>query len=465
MTNEVKLISPVDGRVYAERHYASDQTVAAALDAAGHAQRAWKRVPLADRAAYCHAAVDAMLAMREEIAPELAWQMGRPVRYGGGELRGFEERARHMIDIAPAALADIHPEPKSGFRRYIRRDPLGTVFVIAPWNYPYLTAVNSIIPALMAGNAVILKHATQTLLVGERFEQAFREAGLPPGLFRNLLLDHDQAARVIGSGRVHQVNFTGSVEGGRAMERAASGHFLGLGLELGGKDPAYVRADADLAFTVENLVDGSFFNSGQSCCGIERIYVARKLYSEFVERFAELTRTYVLGDPLDPATTLGPMVKASSADFVRAQIAEAIGHGARALIDASTFSADAIGTPYLAPQVLIDVDHSMSVMREESFGPVVGIMAVENDEQALQLMNDSAYGLTASLWTRDLEAAEDLGDAIATGTVYMNRCDYLDPALAWTGVKHTGRGATLSRVGYETLTRPKSFHLRHEIKP
>jgi acyl-CoA reductase-like NAD-dependent aldehyde dehydrogenase len=337
--------------------------------------------------------------------------------------------------------------------------------VIAPWNYPYLTAVNSIIPALMAGNAVILKHATQTLLVGERFEQAFREAGLPPGLFRNLLLDHDQAARVIGSGRVHQVNFTGSVEGGRAMERAASGHFLGLGLELGGKDPAYVRADADLAFTVENLVDGSFFNSGQSCCGVERIYVARKLYSEFVERFAELTRTYVLGDPLDPATTLGPMVKASSADFVRAQIAEAIGHGARALIDASTFSADAIGTPYLAPQVLIDVDHSMSVMREESFGPVVGIMAVENDEQALQLMNDSAYGLTASLWTRDLEAAEDLGDAIATGTVYMNRCDYLDPALAWTGVKHTGRGATLSRVGYETLTRPKSFHLRHEIKP
>lgn len=462
MDNEVKLVSPVDGRVYAERSYASDESVSAALEAAARAQRTWKKTPIAERAAYCTAAVEALLAMRAEIAPEIAWQMGRPVRYGAGELRGLEERARHMIAIAPEALADIEPGEKPGFHRFIRREPLGTVFVIAPWNYPYLTAVNSIIPALMAGNAVILKHASQTLLVGERFQAAFEQAGLPSGLFRNLLLDHDQSARVISSGRVQQVNFTGSVAGGQAMEHAAAGHFLGLGLELGGKDPAYVRHDADLAFAVENLVDGSFFNSGQSCCGIERIYVDSGVYPEFVERFAAMTRGYVLGNPLEEATTLGPLVKASSADFVRGQIAGAIAGGARALIDASTFSADAIGTPYLAPQVLVDVDHSMSVMREESFGPVVGIMPVDGDAQALQLMNDSPYGLTASVWTRDLEAAERIGDDIATGTVYMNRCDYLDPSLAWTGVKHTGRGATLSRVGYETLTRPKSFHLRHD---
>lgn len=463
MSDTVKLISPVDGSVYAERRRIDDRAIDDALGLAAEAQRHWRRMSLAHRAAYCSAAVDAMLSMRDDIAPELAWQMGRPVRYGAGELRGFEERARHMIAIAPGALADIEPGDKPGFKRYIRRAPLGTVLVIAPWNYPYLTAVNSIVPALMAGNAVILKHAAQTLLVGERFARAFEIACLPVGLFQNLVMDHAQTARMIGSGRVQQVNFTGSVGGGRAIEAATSGHFLGVGLELGGKDPAYVRADADLAFAVENLVDGSFFNSGQSCCGIERVYVDRRIYPEFVERFAETTRGYVLGNPLEQATTLGPLVKTASADFVRGQIAEAVGKGAKALIDPKHFAADAPGTPYMAPQVLIGVDHSMSVMAEESFGPVVGIMPVDDDAQAVALMNDSPYGLTASVWSADLEAAERIGDDLDTGTVFMNRCDYLDPALAWTGVKHTGRGATLSSVGYETLTRPKSFHLRYEM--
>ncbi|PKM14623.1 MAG: aldehyde dehydrogenase [Gammaproteobacteria bacterium HGW-Gammaproteobacteria-2] len=463
MTKTIQLISPVDASIYAERHCASDAQIAAALAAATVAQQQWKHTALSERAALCTRMVDAMLAMREEIVPELAWQMGRPVRYGAGELRGFEERARHMIAIAPQALAPIEPEAKAGFRRSIRREPLGTVLVIAPWNYPYLTAVNSIIPALMAGNAVILKHATQTLLVGERFAQAAQHAGLPAGLFQNLLMDHAQAARVIASGQVQQVNFTGSVAGGQAMEAAAAGHFLGVGLELGGKDPAYVRSDADLAHAVENLVDGTYFNSGQSCCGIERIYVDRAIYPEFVERFVALTRQYALGNPLDEATTLGPLVKPAAAEFVRGQIAEAIAKGGKALLDTKTFAADQSGSAYLAPQVLVDVDHGMSVMKDESFGPVVGIMAVASEADAIALMNDSAFGLTASIWTRDLDAAERIGDAVATGTVFMNRCDYLDPALAWTGVKHSGRGATLSRVGYETLTRPKSFHLRHHL--
>jgi acyl-CoA reductase-like NAD-dependent aldehyde dehydrogenase len=383
------------------------------------------------------------------------------VRYGAGELRGFEERARHMVAIADEALAPVEPAPKPGFRRRIVREPLGTVLVIAPWNYPYLTAVNSIVPALMAGNAVVLKHATQTLLVGERFAEAFRRAGLPDGLFHNLVLDHAQAEAMIGSGRVQQVNFTGSVAGGRAMERAAAGRFLGLGLELGGKDPALVRADADLAHAVENLVDGSYFNSGQSCCGIERIYVHGAVYDEFVDGFAALARQYVLGNPLEEATTLGPMVRPAAADFVRRQTAEAIAGGARALLDPAQFALDRPGTAYLGPQALVDVDHGMAVMREESFGPVVGIMRVRDDAGAVALMNDSPYGLTASVWTRDVDAAEAIGAQVDTGTFFMNRCDYLDPALAWTGVKDTGRGATLSRVGYETLTRPKSFHLRH----
>lgn len=463
MTAKVQLVSPVDGRVFVERDCASTAQIEQVLSAAATAQVLWQRRSLGERAALCSAAVDAMLSMQADIVPELAWQMGRPVRFGAGELRGFAERARHMIAIAPEALAPVEPDPVAGFRRFIKREPLGTVLVVAPWNYPYLTAVNTIIPALMAGNSVILKHATQTLLVGERFAEAMRRAKLPDGLFHNVLLDHQQTSAIIASGHVHQVNFTGSVEAGKAMEAAAAGRFIGVGLELGGKDPAYVRADANLEHAVENLVDGSFFNSGQSCCAIERIYVDQTIYPAFVERFIELTGHYVLGNPLDEATTLGPMVTPGAADFVRGQIADALTQGARALIDPKTFPADAPGSAYLAPQVLVDVTHQMSVMRDESFGPVVGIMPVAGDDQAIALMNDSAFGLSASLWTQDLAAAERLGNEIATGTVFMNRCDYLDPALAWTGVKNSGRGVSLSRLGYEHLTRAKSFHLRHEV--
>jgi acyl-CoA reductase-like NAD-dependent aldehyde dehydrogenase len=398
--------------------------------------------------------------MKAEIGPELAWQMGRPVKYGGGEMGGFAERSRYMVSIAESALAPVEPAAKEGFRRYVRREPLGIVLTIAPWNYPYLTAVNSIIPALMAGNAVLLKHASQTILVGDRFQAAMDRAGLPKGLFQNLVLSHEDTLKLIGSGRIDQVCFTGSVDSGRAIEQAAAGTFAGVALELGGKDPAYVRSDVDLAHAVENLVDGSYFNSGQCCCGIERIYVQANIYDEFVASFVDLTKQYVLGDPLDPNTTLGPMAQQRLAATVRDHIAEAVHKGARALIDTKAFRKDNAGSTYVAPQVLVDVDHSMQVMKEETFGPVVGIMRVREDEEAVRLMNDSPYGLTASVWTRDMDAAERIGSKVETGTVYMNRCDYLDPALAWTGVKDTGRGAALSKIGYEMLTRPKSFHLR-----
>lgn len=459
--SDIICISPIDGTELARRPPASEAAIAQALAQARAAQRDWRRVPIAERSSHVLRFLDAMLAMNQEIVPELAQQMGRPVRYGG-EFGGFEERVRYVVEMAEDALAPVIPhDARPGFTRYIRRDPLGLVLVVAPWNYPYLTAVNTIAPALIAGNAVLLKHAAQTILVGERFQMAMDRAGLPKGLFANLALTHDQTSRLIGSGAVDFVNFTGSVEGGRAIERAAAGTFTPLGLELGGKDPAYVRADADLDFAVGNLVDGAFYNSGQCCCGIERIYVHESLYDRFVEGFADLTSRYVLGNPLDETTTLGPMAQKRFADLIRGQIAEAVGKGATAHVDPAAFPADKAGTPYLAPQVLTGVDHSMSVMRDESFGPVVGIMKVKDDEEALALMNESVYGLTASVWTADLDAAERLGAEIETGTVFMNRCDYLDPGLAWTGVKQTGRGASLSRLGFETLTRPKSFHLRH----
>jgi acyl-CoA reductase-like NAD-dependent aldehyde dehydrogenase len=456
----LKTISPVDGREYVTRPLATAAEIEAALAAARKAKEGWRRTPLAERIAALSRMVDAMVAGKDAISEELTWQMGRPVSQTPGEIRGFEERARHMLAIAPEALGDVAPAAKPGFTRFIRRDPLGLVFVVAPWNYPFLTSVNAVIPALAAGNVVLLKHSHQTPLVAERYAEAAKAAGLPAGVFQILHTDHADAARIVGDARTDFVCFTGSVDGGKAIQRAIGERFIGAGLELGGKDPAYVRADADLAHAVENLVDGAFFNSGQSCCGIERIYVHESLYSQFVDGFVELTKAYKLGNPTEKSTNLGPMVRASAADFVRGQIAEAVRQGARSLVDPKHFPADKAGTPYLAPHVLVDVSHKMRVMTEESFGPVIGIMKVASDDEAVALMNDSAYGLTAALWTMDAAAAERLGARIETGTVFMNRCDYLDPGLAWTGVKDTGRGATLSVLGYEQLTRPKSFHLR-----
>jgi acyl-CoA reductase-like NAD-dependent aldehyde dehydrogenase len=455
----IRCISPIDGREVAVRHTAAPAEIEAALQKALKAQRVWAEVPVAERVAAMLRFLDALKAMNDEIVPELAWQMGRPIRFGG-ELRGVEERVRYVAEIAEASLAPVVPAPKAGFTRMIKREPLGLVLVIAPWNYPYLTAVNSIVPALMAGNAVVLKHAAQTILVGDRFQSAMDKAGLPGGLFQHLVLDHDDVGRMLSSGAIDHVNFTGSVAGGKAIERAAAGTFTGIGLELGGKDPAYVRRDADFAFAVENLVDGAFYNSGQCCCGIERIYVDSAVYDRFVDSFVNLVSQYKLGSPLEEATTLGPMAHTRFAEVVRSQTAEAIAKGARAHVDAKAFAADKPGSPYLAPQVLTGVDHTMRVMIEESFGPVVGIMKVKDEAEAIQLMNDSPYGLTASIWTTDEEAAARIGAQVETGTVFMNRCDYVDPGLAWTGVKDTGRGASLSEVGLQLLTRPKSYHLR-----
>lgn len=457
--SDIVCTSPIDGTVVARRPTASGAEIEAALTAARKAQAEWSRVPVKERAAAMLRFLDAMRALNSEIVPELARQMGRPVRYGG-ELRSFEERVTYMVEIAETALAPLTPEPKAGFTRFIRRDPLGVILTVAPWNYPFLTAVNTVVPGIIAGNAVILKAASQTILTGERFQQAMDTAGVPKGLFVNLVLSHDDTARILSGGHVDHISFTGSVDGGRAVERAAAGTFTSIGLELGGKDPAYVRADANVDHAIENLVDGAFFNSGQSCCGLERIYVHESLHDRFIDGFAALTGQYILDDPLQEATTLGPMAATRFADVVRKQTAEALGKGARALIDDKTFKRNAAGTPWLAPQVLTQVDHSMSVMKDESFGPVVGIMKIKDDAEAIRLMNDSPYGLTASIWTTDSDAATRLGGEIDTGTVYMNRCDYLDPGLAWTGVKNTGRGASLSRIGYEMLTRPKSFHLR-----
>ncbi len=460
MTETLKTISPVDGRIYVERPLHSTADIDRALEVSQTVQPAWAALSLAMRCDVLGKAIDAFVAKAGDIASEITWQMGRPIRHAPGEIRGFEERARYMLGVAPQALAAILPADKPGFQRQIKRVPLGTVAVVAPWNYPYLTAVNAVLPALIAGNSVLLKHSHQTPLCAERFLEAFAIAGVPRGVFQYLHLSHGDTARLMSDPRVATVCFTGSVSGGRAVAAAAAAGFATAGLELGGKDPAYVRADANLAHAVDSLTDGAFFNAGQSCCGIKRIYVAAPRYEEFVAGVVDLTLKYRLGSPLDPETTLGPMVRISAADAVRAQVREALARGGRQLIDETFFPASAPGTPYLAPQVLVDVDHSMAIMREETFGPAVGIMKVSSDEEAVRLMNDSEFGLTAAIFSADAVRAEVLGDALETGTVFLNRCDYLDPALAWTGVKNSGRGCTLSRVGFEQLTRPKSYHFK-----
>lgn len=457
MPNTIKCISPIDGSVFAERPCLTQDEATAAVTRAQRAQSDWASRPLSERVALVQAAKDHLNAMKDRIVSELAWQMGRPVRYGG-EFGGFNERVDYMAGIAPDALADIVVEDSPDFRRFIRRVPHGVVLVIAPWNYPYMTAINTVAPALIAGNTVMLKHASQTPMVGERLGEAFHKAGVPEDVFQNVFLDHETTSALIAAKSFGFVNFTGSVGGGRAIEHAAAGTFTGLGLELGGKDPGYVIDDADLDAAAETLMDGAMFNSGQCCCGIERVYVIEKHFDAFVEKCVAIVTGLKLGSPLDPETTLGPMANIRFAEEVRKQTAEAVAAGAKPLIDKALYPDD--GGCYLMPQILVNVDHSMRVMRDESFGPLVGIMPVKSDEEAIRLMNDSEFGLTASLWTADTERAERIGNQIETGTVFQNRCDYLDPALCWTGCKSTGRGAGLSVIGYHNLTRPKSFHLR-----
>ena len=449
-------VSPIDGKVFAKREAISISKAREVIEISRKSQPAWSKRPIEERIDLVLAGVAEMGQMNDVVVPELAKMMGRPVRYGG-EFKGFEERAHYMAKIASQSLQVIDAGEDADFKRYIRRIPHGVVFVIAPWNYPYMTAINTIAPALIAGNSVILKHSTQTLLVGERLASAFHSAGVPKDVFQNIFLDHEITKQLIAENSFDFINFTGSVPAGASIEKAAAGTFTGVGTELGGKDPGYVMEDADLEAAADTLIDGAMFNSGQCCCGIERIYVHESLFDNFLEKAISIVSNYKLGNPLDKDTTLGPMANIRFANHVRQQIVDAQQKGAIAHIP--TFQEDDGGV-YLTPQILTNVDHSMKIMTEESFGPVVGIMPVKDDHEAISLMNDSEFGLTASLWSSDLQRAVKIGDEIETGTVFLNRADYLDPALCWTGCKNTGRGGSLSEIGFHNLTRPKSYHLK-----
>lgn len=463
INTKISVISPIDNDVYITRPFASLTHITTSLKKAKQAQTQWQATPLAERKTLCSKAIDWLVTNKHQLAEEITWMMGRPIKYSQGEIAGLEERARHMIAISDDALATIELPEKPHFTRYIKRVPLGTVFVVAPWNYPYLTAINSIIPALLSGNSVVLKHSVQTPLCAERLFQAFTEAGLPEGVFQYLHLTHQDTDHVISSGCINHVAFTGSVKSGKAIEQFAAGHLISVGLELGGKDPAYVRSDANLQDAVDTIIDGAFFNSGQSCCSIERVYVHSSIYDAFIEKAVLLINQYQLGRSDNLNTTLGPLVNGKAADFVREQTQEAIQQGAKPHIDEHHFTNSQAGNAYLAPQLLTNVNHTMRIMTDETFGPALGIQKVESDQEAIILMNDSDFGLTACIFTQDIDKGIHLGDQLETGTFFINRCDYLDPALAWAGIKQSGRGCTLSSIGFEQLTRPKSYHVKHLI--
>ncbi|RUS20057.1 aldehyde dehydrogenase [Endogone sp. FLAS-F59071] len=495
------VISPIDSSKFLEIPFATTAEIDAVLQRSVAAFQSWRKVPIAERVAIARRFTVTFGAKEGQIVDSIVKQMGRPVRYAAGEITGTVNRAHYMASIAEESLRDLVIGENSHMSRmFIRREPLGPIFIIATWNYPYLTMVNGVVPALLAGNTVVLKHSPQTPLCAEIFATAFREAGLPDDVLQVVHVTDEGSEYIVKHPSIAFVNFTGSVAIGKKIHAAASCKLIGepesevagvllkynTGMELGGKDPAYVLFDCDLNYTVKQLVDGAFFNSGQCCCAIERIYVHEAVYDEFVNKFVDATKGYVLGDPTDKATTIGPMSHYRFAETVRKHLRDAreycltleaiasykkspaysfesfMQKGAKALIDTSMFPADKGNTTYVAPQVLVDVNHTMLVMTEETFGPIVGIMRVSSDDEAVHLMNDSRYGLTASIWTSDLERAIAIGDRIETGTCFMNRCDYLDPALPWVGAKESGKGVSLSRLAFEQLTRPKSFNLNIE---
>ncbi len=455
------VVSPIDGRKVAERALATPTEVARRLETARVAQREWQNSPLRERQRICRRAARSLSAERSELAHELTLQMGRPITHGPSEADGVVERTLSLAGMADTSLAPIVPPALPGFERFIERVPVGVVLAITPWNYPYLTAINSLVPALLAGNAVLLKPSPQVPLCAERLERAFLGAGLPAGLLQVLHASPESTRRLIQSpDGPDAIVFTGSVRTGHLVQEAAAARFAGVSLELGGKDPAYVREDADLERAVAGIVEGALFNAGQSCCAVERIYVHESCYTRFVEAAIEEARSYRLGDPRDPDTRLGPLVNPEAARRVRGQIDLAVRAGARSCLGPARNTDSSLRETYVAAELLTEVDHDMTIMREETFGPVLPVMRVASDAAALELMNDSDYGLSASIWTRDLDAARTMGDELQTGTVFVNRCDYLDPALAWTGVKNSGRGCALSQLGFGTFVRAKSFHLR-----
>ncbi|KAK6432618.1 hypothetical protein LTR95_011211 [Oleoguttula sp. CCFEE 5521] len=442
-------VSPITNQIILTRQPPTDAQWAALPKTAQAAFLKYRKTSLAHRQSVISKALSLLNDRQHDLAKELTEQMGRPIAYGAKEVTTAVKRGEYLVKISETALADTPGEEEAGYRRWIRKTPLGVVVVLFPWNYPYLTLVNSLVPALLAGNAVVIKPSPQTPTIAERIVEIFKEAGLEDGVLQYF----------------HSGNM-GSVEGGLAVQKAVAGRVdCRVGLELGGKDPAYVREDVDLAWAAEEIVDGAVFNSGQSCCSLERIYVDAKVHDEFVKEVQKVLAGYRLGDPHDGQTHVGPVISNSAKARIQKQIDDAVSRGAKnATPENATFANPPADGNYIPPTLLTGVTHKMLIMKEETFGPLIPIVSVSSDDEAVALMNDSQYGLTASIWTKDVKKGEELAEDVEAGTVFVNRCDYPSPDLAWVGWKESGKGQTLSVFGFEQFSRLKSWHLKEYPK-
>lgn len=450
---------PFTGEVACTVALAGEDELAPVLDRASATARTWRASGVGERLSLCERAVGRMEERAEAIATDITRMMGKPTAQARGEVKTMAARARSMMAIAEGALADVVLPEVASFERRIVREPLGVVLDLPAWNYPLLTAINCIVPAVVAGNAVVVKHSPRSPLCGEHFARAFAEAGAPEHLVQAIQCDHATSERMVADTRVDHVVFTGSIFGGHRIVEAAARRFLHPCLELGGNDPAYVAPDCDLARTVENVVDGAMYNAGQSCCAVERVYVHRSLYRRFLEMAEPLVRSYVLGDPSSETTTLGPIAQPHHVAELQELVDDARSRGARVIAGGHRIRVEGRGR-FFEATLVADGDHSMKLFQGESFGPILPLMPVDSDEEAIRLMNDSRLGLTASVWTTDRDRGSRFARSLQCGTVFMNRCDYLDPALPWSGWKDSGRGASLGALGFDGLTRPKAVHFR-----
>ncbi|KAF2873358.1 Aldehyde/histidinol dehydrogenase [Massariosphaeria phaeospora] len=459
----ITTISPVTNKPVLTRNGLSDADLQSIPETATRAFESYRRSPLSDRQAIVKKALKLLHDRKDELAKELTEQMGRPIAYTPVEITTAAARGEYLLEISEDTLKNTEGKPEKGFKRYIKKVPVGPVLILFPWNYPYLTLVNSLVPALLAGNSVILKPSPQTPTSAEQIQLIFKDAGLPEGV---LQIFHSgsitQIEILVRSPQIQLVCFTGSVANGLSVQNTTSDRVgVRVGLELGGKDPAYIRSDVDINWVAEEIVDGAVFNSGQSCCSVERVYVDEKIHDEFISAVQTVLKGYRLGDPFDPKTHVGPVVSKRSAETIQSHIKDALEKGAKdATPDNESFKSPPPDGNYVVPTLLTGVNHDMAVMTEETFGPVIPVMKVKSDAEAIKLMNDSQFGLTASIWTKDVKKGHELIDDVEAGTVFVNRCDYPAPDLAWVGWKNSGKGQTLSKFGFDQFVKLKSYHVK-----